>query len=193
MLKMATEISSRHLRLSLPWDHSDTDQHFHPLYPENGAEGDIAYPLRKGPASCSHPPEDSHPPRIQPCLRSLLGLGTRNPCLVPHRKHSCRMASLQLEVSKDGKGQLEATGQTGKHEEAPAGAEHQSLSKSPSFGRNSSHGETGHRGGTIRGKVALSSMRLNRLLSLMKRHTYIHTCTSRTYIHTCTFPTYTHL
>lgn len=120
MLNMATEISNPHLHLYLPLDHSDPGQHFHPLYPENGAEGDITCPLRKDPAPCSHPPEDTHPPRIRPYLLSQLGLGTWSPCPILHRKHSCSMASLQLEVIKDGKGQLEAAGQAVKGGETPA-------------------------------------------------------------------------
>lgn len=72
MLKMSTEISNPHLHLSLPWDHSDTDQHFHPLCPENGAEGDIACPLRKDPAPCSHPPEDTHTPTHPPTQHSAM-------------------------------------------------------------------------------------------------------------------------
>lgn len=76
MLNMATEISNPCLHLSLPSYYSDTDQHFHPLYPENGAKGDITCPLRKDTAPWSHPSEDTHTPMVQPCLVSQLGLDT---------------------------------------------------------------------------------------------------------------------
>lgn len=129
MLKMSTEISNPHLHLSLPWDHSDTDQHFHPLCPENGAEGDIACPLRKT------------LPLVLILLKTPTHLPTQHSAMpgIPARfgymksvSGSPQEAQLQGAFSpiggtKDGKGQLEAAGQAAKGGEAPAQAEYQYL------------------------------------------------------------------
>lgn len=67
-------------------------------------------------------------------------------CSAPHRKHSYRMASLQLEVSKDGKGQLEAAGQAVKGERPQLQQSIKTFLNPAPFGRNSTRGEAGHVG-----------------------------------------------